>query len=236
MPTVTVTMPGTLSATLNSSLGVTAQFTDTGYSMGTSYTSIINWGDGSNSSGTVSTSPPQGSTLQGSVQGSHVYSTVGTFTVSLGVNAMHMMGGGNTTTTATATVTVTAPNQPPAVTNPGAQASAEGATASLQIQATDPDGDPLTFSASGLPAGLSISTGGLVSGTVDYSAAETNGGSYSVSVTATDSHGAGASQTFTWSVTDTNRPPSSSPLARRPTRKATMWNFSFRPATPTATP
>ncbi len=43
---------------------------------------------------------------------------------------------------------------------------------SLDAGATDPDGDTLTYAATGLPAGLSIDTAtGLISGTISLSAA-----------------------------------------------------------------
>ncbi len=53
------------------------------------------------------------------------------------------------------------------VTNPGSQTGTVGTAASLQIKATDSaSGQTLTYSATGLPAGLSInSTTGLISGT-----------------------------------------------------------------------
>jgi O-glycosyl hydrolase len=80
------------------------------------------------------------------------------------------------------------------VTNPGAQSSTVGKAVSLQIQASDP-GQTLTYSATGLPAGLSInSSTGLISGT------PTTAGTSSVTVTATDGTGASGSATFTWTV------------------------------------
>ncbi|WP_449347366.1 putative Ig domain-containing protein [Streptomyces xanthochromogenes] len=52
------------------------------------------------------------------------------------------------------------------MTNPGNQTGTVGTAASVQIQASDPGGETLTYSATGLPAGLSInSSTGLVSGT-----------------------------------------------------------------------
>ena len=51
------------------------------------------------------------------------------------------------------------------VTNPGPQNSpANTAIAPLQITANDSAGNTLTFSATGLPAGLSISTTGMITG------------------------------------------------------------------------
>jgi hypothetical protein len=72
------------------------------------------------------------------------------------------------------------------VTGPGNQTGTVGTAASLQIKATDSaSGQTLTYSATGLPAGLSINSGtGLISGT------PTASGSSSVTVTATDTTGA----------------------------------------------
>jgi Pro-kumamolisin, activation domain/Putative Ig domain/Bacterial Ig-like domain (group 3) len=83
------------------------------------------------------------------------------------------------------------------VTNPGTQAGTLGTAASLQINATDSDGGAtLTYSATGLPARLSInSSTGLISGTT------TTAGGSNVTVTATDPTGAHGSASFTWTVT-----------------------------------
>jgi rhamnogalacturonan endolyase len=94
--------------------------------------------------------------------------------------------------------------QPPAgntitVTNPGSQSAAVGTPiSSVQIHATDSaSGQTLTYSATGLPPGLSISSSGLISGTPATS------GNYSVTVTAKDSAGASGSAAFTWAVSGT---------------------------------
>jgi subtilase family serine protease len=82
------------------------------------------------------------------------------------------------------------------VTNPGSQTGTVGTAASLQISATDSaSGQTLTYSATGLPAGLSInSSTGLISGT------PTTAGSNSVTVTAKDTTGATGSASFTWTI------------------------------------
>ncbi|MGH3158945.1 MAG: Ig domain-containing protein, partial [Streptosporangiaceae bacterium] len=71
-----------------------------------------------------------------------------------------------------------------------------GTAASLQISATDSQsGQTLTYSATGLPAGLSISTTtGLITG------APTTAADYNVTVTATDNTGAQGSASFTWDI------------------------------------
>jgi Putative Ig domain len=83
------------------------------------------------------------------------------------------------------------------VTNPGNQTSTVGTAVSLQIQATDSaGGQTLTYRATGLPPGLSISSSsGLISGT------PTTAGTSSITVTATDTTGASGSASFTWTVT-----------------------------------
>jgi putative Ig domain-containing protein len=89
-------------------------------------------------------------------------------------------GGGNTVT----------------VTSPGNQSGTVGTAVSLQIHAADSaSGQTLAYSASGLPAGLSISSStGLISGT------PTTAGTSSVTVTAKDTTNASGSASFTWTI------------------------------------
>ena len=82
------------------------------------------------------------------------------------------------------------------VTNPGNQTGTVGTPVSLQIQATDSaSGQTLTYSATGLPAGLSInSSSGLISGT------PSTAGTSNVTVTAKDTTNASGSASFTWTI------------------------------------
>jgi hypothetical protein len=81
------------------------------------------------------------------------------------------------------------------VTSPGSQSTTTGGSVSLQIHATDSAGAALTYSATGLPTGLSInSSTGLISGTASTA------GTYNVTVTAQDSTGASGSASFSWTV------------------------------------
>ncbi len=92
------------------------------------------------------------------------------------------------TVTGTSTGTVT-------VQNPGSQYGFAGwSSFPLQIRATSSSGLPITYRATGLPAGLSISTAGVISGT------PTTRGSYTATVTATDSGGATGSATFLYTI------------------------------------
>jgi hypothetical protein len=119
-------------------------------------------------------------------------STAGTYTVTLtGTDTTGPSGSATfawTVGSATAnTVTVT---------NPGSQSGSVGTAVSLQISASDSaSGQTLTYSATGLPAGLSIgSTTGLISGT------PTAAGSSAVTVTAADTTGASGSASFTFTI------------------------------------
>jgi hypothetical protein len=85
-------------------------------------------------------------------------------------------------------------NHAPKLTVPPTQNSVVGDLVSLPIEASDADGDALSFSATGLPSGLSIDgSTGLISGTV--SSAKT----FSSTVTVSDGD-LSASTTFSWVV------------------------------------
>jgi Putative Ig domain/PLD-like domain len=119
-------------------------------------------------------------------------STAGSYTVTLtGTDSTGPSGAATFTWTvgsgASNTVTVT---------KPGNQTGTVGTAASLQISATDSaSGQTLTYTASGLPAGLSINAStGLISGTPTTAATST------VTVTATDTTGASGSASFTWTI------------------------------------
>ena len=101
--------------------------------------------------------------------------------------AIHFMGLDGSGSTGGDTVTVT---------NPGNQNGTVGTPVSgLQMHATDSaSGQTLTYRATGLPSGLSISSSGLVTGTPGAA------GTFNVTVTATDSNGASGSVSFAWTI------------------------------------
>jgi hypothetical protein len=98
------------------------------------------------------------------------------------------------------------------VTNPGPQTSVVGHPVTLQVQGSDSGGSALAYSASGLPAGLSINgSTGFISGT------PTSPGGSTVTIGAADGFANSGSTQFSWTVT---QPASSGPA----------------PATPSSTP
>ena len=108
---------------------------------------------------------------------------------------IHQLTFANSTTPPGNTVTVS---------SPGNQTGTVGTAASLKVSGTDSaSGQTLAFSATGLPAGLSISSSGLISGT------PTTAATSNVTVTATDTTGAKGSASFTWTISSTAPPPSS---------------------------
>lgn len=97
--------------------------------------------------------------------------------------------------TGSATFQLTIDPQVVTVRNPGDQSSGVGTAVRLQIQASDSLGGTLGYSATGLPAGLSIAPGtGLIAGT------PTTAGRSIVTVTATHLGGPAGSTIFSWTV------------------------------------
>lgn len=82
----------------------------------------------------------------------------------------------------------------PTLVNPGNQAGAVGEATWLQLTGSSPAGVPVSYSASGLPTGLTISPdAGIVSGT------PTTPATYAVTVSVSDGRSA-ATQLFNWTI------------------------------------
>ena len=91
-------------------------------------------------------------------------------------------------------------NRPPSIVNPGPQINFIGDDVTLDLVASDPDGDSLSFSAQGLPASLAInSSSGQIAGTLDVT------GTFSVTVIASDGALTGT-VSFLWQGNDVPPP------------------------------
>jgi YVTN family beta-propeller protein len=86
-------------------------------------------------------------------------------------------------------------NSPPLLTNPGNRVHVIGSPLNVNLIATDANNDPLTYSASALPTGLSINTNtGIITGT------PTARGTFNSTVRVTDGRSPGVSATFVWTI------------------------------------
>jgi endo-1,4-beta-xylanase len=177
--TVSVTQPANQTTTVNTAASLQIQATDSGGAALTYSQTGLPTGLSINSStGLISGTPTATGSSSVTVTAKDSTGATGSASFTWQVNP----AGGNTVT----------------VTNPGNESSTVGTAVSVQIRATDSgSGQTLTFSQTGLPAGLSISSSGLISGT------PTTAGSSSVTVTARDGTGASGSASFTWTVSTT---------------------------------
>jgi subtilase family serine protease len=176
--TVTVTNPGSQTGKVGTAASLQIKATDSasGQTLTYSATGLPTGLSISSSTGLISGTPTTSGSYSVTVTAKDTTSASGSASFTWTINS----ATGNTVT----------------VTNPGSQTGAVGTAASLQIKATDSaSGQTLTYSATGLPTGLSISSStGLISGT------PTTSGSYSVTVTAKDTTSASGSASFTWTI------------------------------------
>jgi serine protease len=176
--TVTVTNPGNQTGTVGTAVSLQIHATDSasGQTLTYSATGLPAGLSINSSSGLISGTPTTAGTSSVTVTAKDTTNASGSASFTWTINP----AGGNTVT----------------VTNPGNQTGTVGTAVSLQIHATDSaSGQTLTYSATGLPAGLSInSSSGLISGT------PTTAGTSSVTVTAKDTTNASGSASFTWTI------------------------------------
>ena len=147
----------------------------------------------------------EGGTLVINGNGSYSFTPAANWNGTLPTVTYSLSDGEGGSDTATLIITVNPVNDAPNTNGTVAEQNDIDADAvSLDVSSffADIDGDTLTYSASGLPAGLNIdSATGIISGTLDNSASQGgNSGAYSITVTATDPDGASVEQTFTWNV------------------------------------
>jgi serine protease len=174
--TVTVTNPGNQTTTVGTAVSLQIHASDSASGQTLTYSATgLPAGLSISSSGLISGTPSAAGTSSVTVTAKDTTNATGSTSFTWTVNS----AGGNTVT----------------VNNPGNQTSTVGSAVSLQITGSDSaSGQTLTYSATGLPAGLSISSSGLISGT------PTTAATSSVTVTAKDTTNASGSASFSWTV------------------------------------
>lgn len=151
----------------------------------TNFTASINWGDGTMSAGTIT--QPGGSGTAYVVKGNHTYVSGGSYTFTVAVTPT---GGTTASNSNTATV-----SQVPAITSASSATFTVGTAGSFTVTTT---GYPTpTISKTGpLPAGVTLSPSGVLSGTP----AAGTGGSYTITIRASNGVSPNATQSFTLTV------------------------------------
>ncbi len=125
-------------------------------------------------------------------------------------------------------------NHPPVTTTTPTTVAVVGRTYAYDAAATDPDGDPLTWTlAAGAPPGLSLDARG---GTLRWNPTADQVGSHPVTLTARDPLGGTATQTFTIQVRGVDSPPNI--LSTPPTYAglATPYSYAVRAVDPDGDP
>lgn len=140
------------------------------------------------------------------------------------VRALDNLGGWSTQSFS---VQVRAVNVPPGISSTPPTEAVATSVYSYPVRATDPDGDPLAFTLTQAPAGMTIDS---ASGLIQWTPSATQVGSQSVSIAVNDGQGGTATQTYTVVVSATalNRPPV---ITSTPSFSATSGNLYSYPVT-----
>ncbi|MGH2448478.1 MAG: putative Ig domain-containing protein, partial [Chloroflexota bacterium] len=171
--------------------GPVATFTDSGYpsNSASDFTATIGWGDTTSSAGTV-TSDGAGDFT---VSGQHIYSAPGLETGSVSITD-DSPGTASSTTSFTATV-----NEPPAITSANHATFTAGVAGSFTVTATGSP-TPSIAETGGLPSGVTFTDNGNGTATLSGTPAAGTGGTYSISIKATNGASPRAIQSFVLTV------------------------------------
>ena len=144
-------------------------------------------------------------------------------------------GTPNLADTEQVTITVNETNIQPLINNPGNQNNAEGETINLATGATDPDlpANTLTYTATGLPPGLTINPNtGQITGTISYTANFTSPHLTTVTVTDNGTPNRSDNANFTWTTPNTNRPPTLTNIADQTVNEHVTLNYAITATDP----
>lgn len=137
--------------------------------------------------------------------------------------------GSTDSSAAAVSITVTPVNDLPVITSAAGTSATEGQPYSYDADASDVDGDSLTFSLTTNPVGMSLNSAtGLISWTPSF----TQSGSNNVVMQVSDSNGGTASQSFSVSVANVNGPPTISSISSQSVIENQLLQFSVSASDP----
>jgi Putative Ig domain/FG-GAP repeat len=124
------------------------------------------------------------------------------------------------------TITVVNVDRPPVLTPIGNKTVAENQLLEFTVTATDPDGDPITYSATGLPAGATLNA---ITGAFKWRPTYEQAGTYEVGFRAESSGGLFDERSMTITVTNAPKPESTTTLRVEVNRSALKPHGNVRP-------
>jgi len=130
-----------------------------------------------------------------------------------------------------ASAPITVVDRAPVLSDPGWQTVGEGQTLTVTIGATDPDGDPVQFTASPLPSNAVFTP---AAGTLSFSPDFTQAGEYSVTITGSDGI-LTATRTIPITVLNVNQPPVLAPLVNLVVNETEIINLAILASDPDGT-
>ena len=167
------------------------------------------------------TGMPSGATLNGNIfSWTPNYAQAGIY------NITFKASDGLLTASQNAAITVIKVNMPPSLSSIGNKTIAEGSTLTITLSATDPNADPITYSATGMPSGATLN-GNIFSWTPNY----TQAGTYNVTFTASDGL-LTSSQSTTIVVNNTDRPPVFSSIGNKTVVAGTLLTITLSATDP----
>lgn len=131
----------------------------------------------------------------------------------------------------TIVITVLNVNNSPVLSSIGDKIMNENETLSFTLSATDPDGDDLTYSATGLPPGATLNP---ATGNFNWTTGYGDAGTYTVTFTVTDdgSPNQSDSETITITVGNINRPPVLNAIGDQSVNENEMLSFTLSATDP----
>ncbi|MBI3180725.1 MAG: tandem-95 repeat protein, partial [Myxococcales bacterium] len=122
-------------------------------------------------------------------------------------------------------------NRAPSITSTAPTSATEDSAFSYQVVATDADGDPLTYSLTLAPSGMTIDAAGLVK----WTPANADVGIRSATVKVSDGKGGEAQQAFNLTVANVNDPPGVTSTALTVTNEKSLYLYQATAADPDPT-